>query len=210
MSRSWNGSAKPSSRAALSPAPVNRLLPSGPPSPQVVALEGALRIQLPVAQSRLTAVGYHASGDGAVALQPLAALRTLELGSLDVNGSVRPLFSGEYVGIDHQHGPGVDNVMDANALAFEDASFDVVVSTSMLEHDPAFWRTLPEVARVLRPGGHFILTTVTTGFPVHNEPDYWRFLPNTWNLLMELAGCAMLECRDDPQSGGPQLTGRRL
>ena len=67
------GSAKPSSRAALSPAPVNRLLPSGPPSPQVIALEGALRIQLPVAQSRLTAVGYHASGDGAVALQPLGS-----------------------------------------------------------------------------------------------------------------------------------------
>lgn len=139
----------------------------------------------------------------------LAEQRTLELGSLDVNGSVRPLFTGEYVGIDHQHGPGVDEVMDANTLGFPDASFDVVVSTSMLEHDPAFWRTLPEVARVLRPGGHFILTTVTTGFPVHNEPDYWRFLPNTWGLLMEMAGCSIIASRDDPQSGGPQLTGRR-
>jgi hypothetical protein len=57
----------------IGPAPVNRLLPSGPPSPQVVALEGALRIQLPVAQSRLTAIGYHASGDGAIALQPLGS-----------------------------------------------------------------------------------------------------------------------------------------
>ena len=55
------------------PAPANRLLPSGPPTPQVVALEGALRIQLPVAQSRLTAIGYHASGDGALALQPLGS-----------------------------------------------------------------------------------------------------------------------------------------
>jgi hypothetical protein len=57
----------------IGPAPANRLLPSGPPSPEVVALEGALRIQLPVAQSRLTALGYHASGDGAVALQPLGS-----------------------------------------------------------------------------------------------------------------------------------------
>jgi hypothetical protein len=39
----------------------------------VVALEGALRIQLPIAQSRVTAIGYHASGDGAVALQPLGS-----------------------------------------------------------------------------------------------------------------------------------------
>jgi murein DD-endopeptidase MepM/ murein hydrolase activator NlpD len=58
---------------SVGPAPSNRLLPSGPPSPQVIALEGALRIQLPVAQSRLTAIGYHASGDGAVALQPLGS-----------------------------------------------------------------------------------------------------------------------------------------
>jgi hypothetical protein len=60
-------------RQATGPAPSNRLLPSGPPSPQVVALEGALRIQLPVAQSRLTAIGYHASSDGVVALQPLGS-----------------------------------------------------------------------------------------------------------------------------------------
>lgn len=57
----------------IGPAPANRLLPSGPPSPQVVALEGALRIQLPIAQSRVTAIGYHASPDGAVALQPLGS-----------------------------------------------------------------------------------------------------------------------------------------
>ena len=57
----------------IGPAPVNRLLPSGPPSPQVVALEGSLRIQLPVAQSRVTAIGYHASGDGALALEALGS-----------------------------------------------------------------------------------------------------------------------------------------
>jgi SAM-dependent methyltransferase len=147
--------------------------------------------------------------ESAVTRHGLAPLRTLELGSLDVNGSVRGLFSGEYIGIDHSEGKGVDEVMNAGALTFPDASFDVVVSTSMLEHDPAFWLTLPEVGRVLRKDGYFILTTVTTGFPVHNEPDYWRFLPDTWPLLMEMAGCRIVDARDDPQSGGPQLTGRR-
>jgi hypothetical protein len=61
----------PTVQQSLAPAPANRLLPSGPPSPQVVALEGSLRIQLPVAQSRRTALGYHGSGDGALALEPL-------------------------------------------------------------------------------------------------------------------------------------------
>ncbi|TMM24867.1 MAG: hypothetical protein E6F94_09030 [Actinobacteria bacterium] len=63
----------PARQTTVGPAPANRLLPSGPPSPQVVALEGALRIQLPIAQSRVTVIGYHASGDGAVALQPLGS-----------------------------------------------------------------------------------------------------------------------------------------
>ncbi len=68
------GSGRPAaSQLAPAPAPADRLLPSGPPSPEVVALEGSLRIQLPVAQSRLTELGYHASGDGAVALQALGS-----------------------------------------------------------------------------------------------------------------------------------------
>src|SRR5213078_1639753 len=53
------------------PAPSSRLLPDGPPTPLTVALRGGLRIQLPVAQSRVTAIGYHSSGDGAIPLSPL-------------------------------------------------------------------------------------------------------------------------------------------
>ncbi len=147
---------------------------------------------------------------GAVERYGLASGRTLELGSADVNGSVRPLFSGDYVGIDHDSAAeGVDRVMSAGSLDFPDASFDTVVSTSMLEHDPAFWRTLPEVARVLRPGGYLVLTTVSTGFGYHNPPDYWRFEMDTVPLLAELAGCTVLDARNDPQVGGPQFTARR-
>jgi hypothetical protein len=51
------------------PAPAIRLLPAGPPKPQVVALQGSIRLMLPV--SRVTAIGYHASGDGALALRPV-------------------------------------------------------------------------------------------------------------------------------------------
>jgi hypothetical protein len=53
------------------PGPASRLLPVGPPTPMTVALHSGLRIQLPVAQSRVTAIGYHSSGDGAL---PLTAL----------------------------------------------------------------------------------------------------------------------------------------
>jgi len=53
------------------PAPATRLLPAGPPRPQVVALQGSIRLLLPVAQGRLTAVGYHAAADGALELRPV-------------------------------------------------------------------------------------------------------------------------------------------
>ena len=53
------------------PAPAARLLPAGPPAPQVVALQGTLRLQLPVAQGRVTEIGYHASGNGALTLDPV-------------------------------------------------------------------------------------------------------------------------------------------
>jgi len=57
--------------ATTAPAPATRLLPSGPPQPQVVAMRGTLRLELPIAQGRVTAIGYHASGDGALALDPV-------------------------------------------------------------------------------------------------------------------------------------------
>jgi hypothetical protein len=53
------------------PGPSSRLLPVGPPTPLTVALHSGLRIQLPVAQSRVTAIGYHSSGDGVLPLTPL-------------------------------------------------------------------------------------------------------------------------------------------
>jgi len=41
------------------------------PLPQVVAQVGELRIDLPVAQQQLTAIGYYGAGNGALALDPL-------------------------------------------------------------------------------------------------------------------------------------------
>ena len=65
-------------------------------------------------------------------------LNVLEIGSLDINGSVRPMFKpfqGNYVGIDMQEGPGVDIVADAaKFINFE--AYDVVVCAEVFEHTP--------------------------------------------------------------------------
>jgi hypothetical protein len=47
------------------------VLPGGPPVAQIVATTGALHLQLPVAQSAVTAIGYHNAGSGSLALDPI-------------------------------------------------------------------------------------------------------------------------------------------
>ncbi len=64
------GSAEPSRVVGVTVAPAKRLLPARP-LPQVVAVRGALRLELPIAQSRVTAIGYHAAATGALALDPV-------------------------------------------------------------------------------------------------------------------------------------------
>jgi hypothetical protein len=65
----FGGSGRPAQAPA--PASASRLLPAGPPRPEVVAKLGALHLQLPVSQSRVTAIGFQGGTDGALALDPL-------------------------------------------------------------------------------------------------------------------------------------------
>jgi hypothetical protein len=41
------------------------------PYPQIVAVRGQVRLQMPIVQSQLTAIGYHSASDGALTLAPL-------------------------------------------------------------------------------------------------------------------------------------------
>ena len=64
------GSAERTAAVGAFPGEVS-LAPAGPPEPDIVAARGPLRLQLPVAQSRLTAIGYHPADDGSLALEPV-------------------------------------------------------------------------------------------------------------------------------------------
>lgn len=53
------------------------------------------------------------------------------------------------------------HVVDARAMPFDDAQFDGVFSFHVLHHIPGGWRqVVTETARVLRPGGWFVLTDI--------------------------------------------------
>lgn len=84
---------------------------------------------------------------------------------LDVGCGEKPyrsLFDGvaqRYVGMDVAEGPHVDVVGSAEALPFEDASFDVVLCSQVLEHVEHPQRVIAEARRLLRPGGVMLLST---------------------------------------------------
>lgn len=108
--------------------------------------------------------------------------RVLEVGSLNVNGSVRPLIMpyqpSEYIGLDFQLGDGVDLVLAAEKIVqfFGSQSFDVIVSTDTLEH-VMDWRTvIRNMKEALKPTGCMYVTAAPVGFPFHPYPfDCWRF-----------------------------------
>jgi len=101
---------------------------------------------------------------------------------LDVGCGRRPyektLFSGasEYVGADYQTDRSrPDVVCSAVDMPFPDASFDTLACTEVLEHVPEPLRALREMHRVLKSGGHLILT-VPLYWPRHDLPyDFYRY-----------------------------------
>ncbi|HYI75925.1 MAG TPA: hypothetical protein VEW90_11690, partial [Gaiellaceae bacterium] len=61
------------SPAVSRPAPLP--VTSAPPEPQILATVGNLRVQSPVAQGGVTAVGFHGSAEGALVLKPVGPQR---------------------------------------------------------------------------------------------------------------------------------------
>jgi hypothetical protein len=128
----------------------------------------------------------------------------IEVGSMDVNGSVRPyvmsLKPASYTGFDMRDGPGVDVVCDASQL---DERTDIVISTEMLEHAQDWKAALLGMAGCVRPAGFLVLTTRSPGFPKHDHPgDYWRF---TYRVMRDAVyGCGLLVERldHDPEFPG--------
>jgi SAM-dependent methyltransferase len=60
--------------------------------------------------------------------------------------------------------PGLDFVCgNADNLPFADQSFDAVINIEASSYYPSFPRFLAEVARVLRPGGHFLYADIRYG-----------------------------------------------
>lgn len=102
-------------------------------------------------------------------LDRLSEASVCEIGSYDVNGSIRRCFLGAkaHIGIDVVAGPGVDVVSLGHEFNAPDGQFDLVVSAECLEHDPHWRSTVTNMVRLTRPGGVVAISCASTGRVEH-------------------------------------------
>lgn len=106
---------------------------------------------------------YLLADDGS---QPLHKKKILEIGSYDVNGSIREILQNshtEYLGVDLCEGKGVDIVSYGHELKFDDNSFDVAISCECFEHDQNWVATFLNMCRMTKNGGIVAFTCATLG-----------------------------------------------
>ena len=113
-------------------------------------------------------------------LQNKNKLKILDVGSYDVNGCYREIFTDkghDYVGLDMEEGPNVD-ICPKSTYAWNELTndeYDVVISGQALEHIEFFWVTVGEIVRVTKKDG-LICLIAPNGFEEHRYPvDCWRF-----------------------------------
>jgi SAM-dependent methyltransferase len=144
----------------------------------------------------------------------VAGRDVLEVGAYDVNGSVRPsvesLGPARYLGVDITPGPRVDAVMDAGDLVANlgAESFDIVLTTEMVEHVRDWRRVFHNLKTVVRPGGILVVTTRSIGFHYHGWPyDFWRYEPEDMRDIF--ADFEIIAIERDPEAPGVFVVARR-
>jgi SAM-dependent methyltransferase len=93
----------------------------------------------------------------------------VEMGSLNINGTVRVLFENpkQYVGLDLGEGKDVDLVCKGEEYDAPDESFDVAISAECFEHNPKWAETFENMHRLIRKGGLVTFTCASEGRQEH-------------------------------------------
>jgi len=116
-------------------------------------------------------------------------LNILDVGSMDVNGTYRDIFTPvanwKYSGLDIAPGNNVDIVSKDNYhWPILDNTYDVVISGQCMEHVPLFWGWIKEVARVTKLGGLIVIIAPWLAGQHRYPVDCWRILPDGMEFLL--------------------------
>jgi SAM-dependent methyltransferase len=115
-----------------------------------------------------------------------AQIAALEVGSRDVNGSVldQTRVDIDWKSVDIAPGLGVTHVLaDPYFYPFNDNTFNLVASSSVMEHMEFFWLAFLEMVRVCKEGGYIFINAPSNG-SIHRFPiDAWRLYPDAGLVL---------------------------
>lgn len=107
----------------------------------------------------------------------------------------------EYTGLDIEHSghphlnEHIDVFYDGKKIPFADKSFDSVFSSEVFEHVFNIEEVLPEIHRVLKPGGKMLLTC-PFAWPEHEVPyDFCRYSSFGIRHVLEKAGFKIIDQR---------------
>ena len=88
----------------------------------------------------------------------------IEVGSMDVNGSVREyLLDNEYIGVDLEKGPNVDHVLNGEDLEKIGKKFNIAISCECFEHAKNWVKVFDAMYKVLNDDGVLIFTCASRG-----------------------------------------------
>ena len=97
----------------------------------------------------------------------------VEIGSQDVNGSIREIVnaSESYVGVDIELGKGVDFICPGELLELPDSWSEITISTECFEHAEAWQEILKNAIRMTKTDGMILITCAGIGREAHGTID---------------------------------------
>jgi len=148
-------------------------------------------------------------------LEEIKGKKIIEVGSYDVNGSLRPIIESwaepvEYIGVDIARGPGVDVVCMAERMinVFGKERFDIVICTELLEHIRDWKKVVSNIKNICKANGFIIITTRSKGFKYHGFPyDFWRYELD--DLKKIFSDCEIIALENDTAAPGVFLKAKK-
>lgn len=101
--------------------------------------------------------------------------------------------AADYIACDVKKNENIDTVCDVTNLVFPPESFDTVISTQVFEHVDNPFTVTREIKKVLKPGGHAIIT-VPFMIPFHPDPkDNFRFSREGLEEIFKSSGFEIID-----------------
>ena len=77
---------------------------------------------------------------------------------------------------------------------FGKESFDLVISTELMEHVKDWRRVVSNIKNICKPDGTILITTRSYGYPIHSYPyDFWRYEPEDMKEIFSDCNVVALE-----------------